>query len=109
VRFIVDAQLPPALARWLTEAGHDARHVEEVGLREAEDQPIWRHALENQAVIIAKDEDFALRVRQDTSGPVVVAQTQAEGGCLRNPKPRPRVRVPRRRLNACGEPAAIHH
>jgi predicted nuclease of predicted toxin-antitoxin system len=72
VRFIVDAQLPPALARWLVEAGHEAWHVEEIGLRDAEDQPIWRHALENKAILLSKDEDFALRSRQSQSGPVVV-------------------------------------
>ena len=27
VRFLVDAQLPPALARWVTEAGRDGEHV----------------------------------------------------------------------------------
>ena len=58
MRFIVDAQLPPALAHWLVEAGHNARHVEEVGLREAEDIPIWRYALDNNAVVITKDEDL---------------------------------------------------
>jgi predicted nuclease of predicted toxin-antitoxin system len=68
----VDAQLPPALARWLVEAGHDAWHVEEVGLREAEDQPIWRHALEKQAVIITKDEDFAEHARRSARSPVIV-------------------------------------
>jgi len=72
VRFIVDAQLPPALARWLVEAGHDAQHVEDIGLREAEDQPIWRYALEHQAVIITKDEDFAGQAQQSPSGPVIV-------------------------------------
>ena len=50
MRFIIDAQLPPGLARWLAEAGHEARHVEEVGLRDTEDAPIWRYALANQAV-----------------------------------------------------------
>ena len=29
MRFLIDAQLPPALARWLTEQGH---HVEIVAL-----------------------------------------------------------------------------
>jgi hypothetical protein len=69
VRFIVDDQLTPALAHWLVEAGHDAKHVEEVGLREAEDQPIWRYALDNQAVILTKDGDFADRVRQSPKSP----------------------------------------
>ena len=27
MRFLVDAQLSPALARWLTEKGHHAEHV----------------------------------------------------------------------------------
>jgi predicted nuclease of predicted toxin-antitoxin system len=27
MRFIVDAQLPPALARWLVRQGHEAEHV----------------------------------------------------------------------------------
>ena len=49
MRFIVDAQLPPALARLLTAHGHIAEHVEDIGLREADDSPIWRYALENQA------------------------------------------------------------
>jgi predicted nuclease of predicted toxin-antitoxin system len=72
VRFIVDAQLPPALARWLVEAGHDAQHVEDVGLREAEDPPIWRYAQEYQAVILTKDEDFADRARRSRQSPVIV-------------------------------------
>ena len=67
MRFLIDAQLPPALARWLEQAGHEAKHVEEVGLREAEDAPIWRYALANQAVILTKDEDFAGRAKQGLS------------------------------------------
>jgi predicted nuclease of predicted toxin-antitoxin system len=35
VKFIVDAQLPPALARLLRESGCDASAVREIGLREA--------------------------------------------------------------------------
>jgi predicted nuclease of predicted toxin-antitoxin system len=72
VRFLIDAQLPPALARWLSEAGHEAEHVEDAGLREAEDTLIWRHALDNKAVLITKDEDFAARARQSRNSPVVV-------------------------------------
>lgn len=72
MKFIIDAQLPPVLARLLNDAGHDAKHVEEVGLREAKDAPIWRYALENQAVILTKDEDFAFRVHQSSISPVIV-------------------------------------
>jgi predicted nuclease of predicted toxin-antitoxin system len=44
VKFLVDAKLPPALARWLAEAGCEAQAVREISLREAEDSAIWRHA-----------------------------------------------------------------
>jgi predicted nuclease of predicted toxin-antitoxin system len=33
VKFLIDAQLPPALARRLREAGHDAEHGDVVGLK----------------------------------------------------------------------------
>jgi predicted nuclease of predicted toxin-antitoxin system len=72
VRFIVDAQLPPALARALTLAGHPSEAVRNLGLREADDESIWNHAAAQQLVIITKDEDFATRVWQMSEGPAVV-------------------------------------
>lgn len=72
MRFLVDAQLPPALARWLREADHEAEHVEDVGLREANDGAIWSHALQAGAAIITKDEDFAARSAQAETAPVIV-------------------------------------
>ncbi len=63
MKFLVDAQLPPALARWLREAGHEAQAVRDAGLLEAEDGAIWNHALAIGAAIITKDEDFSQRVR----------------------------------------------
>lgn len=72
MKFLVDAQLPPALARWLGEAGHEAAHVEDVGLRDAADGEIWAHALESGAVVMTKDEDFAARSTQASMAPVIV-------------------------------------
>ena len=72
MKFLVDAQLPPALAHWLREAGYDAQAVREVGLREAEDRAIWRHAQTQGRVIITKDEDFALRAQIGVGGPMIV-------------------------------------
>ena len=43
--FLVDAQLPPGLARWLADQGHSAQHVNDLGLAGAEDSVIWNHAL----------------------------------------------------------------
>ena len=72
MKFLVDAQLPPALAQWLREAGHDAQAVREVGLREAEDGAIWRYAQAQSQVVITKDEDFAQRAQTGAAGPVIV-------------------------------------
>lgn len=71
MRFLVDAQLPPALARWLTENGHEAQHVADIGLEEAKDRMIWKTAIQLQAVIITKDEDF-FQMATLGSGPQVV-------------------------------------
>lgn len=72
MRFLVDAQLPLALARWLSAAGHEAAHVNDLGLSDAEDRAIWSRAAESGATIISKDEDFyILRTTRD-GGPAVV-------------------------------------
>ena len=60
MKFLVDAQLPPALARWLASQGVSAEHVSDVGLLAASDGIIWEHAAQSGAVIVTKDEDFAL-------------------------------------------------
>ncbi len=72
MKFLVDAQLPPALACWLREAGHEAEHVEDLGLREADDGAIWASALESGAIIVTKDEDFAARSAQAPTAPLIV-------------------------------------
>ena len=43
--FLVDAQLPPALADWLIKQEHSAEHVYDVDLRDADDIVIWNYAL----------------------------------------------------------------
>lgn len=72
MKFLVDAQLPPALAHWLREAGHQAEHVQDAGLRDASDSAIWAYALSNAAIIVTKDEDFAARSSRETTAPVIV-------------------------------------
>jgi predicted nuclease of predicted toxin-antitoxin system len=72
MRFIVDAQLPPALARWLARQGHEAEHVADRLLATAPDPVIWDYALSVAAVILTKDEDFAQGKTLSGSGPRVV-------------------------------------
>ena len=72
MKFLIDAQLPPALALWLRESGHEAEHAEEAGLREADDNVIWAHALRTSSIIMTKDEDFAARSAREAAGPVII-------------------------------------
>jgi predicted nuclease of predicted toxin-antitoxin system len=72
MRFLVDAQLPPALARWLVSAGHEAEHVADVGLGAARDEAIWEYALATGAAIVSKDEDFAQRKALADEGPTII-------------------------------------
>jgi predicted nuclease of predicted toxin-antitoxin system len=72
VRFLIDAQLPPALTKLLRLLGHHADHVVDLGLESASDAEIWRFASENGAIIVTKDEDFrALRILRE-DGPAIV-------------------------------------
>jgi predicted nuclease of predicted toxin-antitoxin system len=61
VRFLVDAQLPPRLVRWIVEQGETAEHLADLDLLHAGDGEIWRVAAERGCVILSKDEDFAVR------------------------------------------------
>jgi predicted nuclease of predicted toxin-antitoxin system len=72
VRFLVDAQLPPALVRLLREHEHTAEHVTDIGPADAPDRDIWQYALEHDAVIVTKDEDFADMVATGREAPSVV-------------------------------------
>ncbi len=72
MKFLVDAQLPPGLARWLCENGHPSQHVKDLDLEDSDDSVIWDHALQNELTIITKDEDFAERTSRTFNGPAIV-------------------------------------
>jgi predicted nuclease of predicted toxin-antitoxin system len=58
VKFLIDAQLPPALARWLTAQGQTADHVVALGMGAASDAAIADYAERVDAIVVSKDEDF---------------------------------------------------
>lgn len=72
MRFLVDAQLPPRLARVLSEMGHPSEHLEDVDLRHAPDRAVWAFAIKRGATIVTKDEDFVERFRRQGEGPPIV-------------------------------------
>ncbi len=85
MRFIIDAQLPPALARLLAALGHEAEHVADKLMASASDREIWDLALSASAVIVTKDEDFAHRKVLQTGGLLSSGsgvRIRAGGNCL---------------------------
>ena len=57
--FWLDAQLPPDLASWLARVFQvEARSLQDLGLRDAEDQVVFEQARAAAAVLISKDSDF---------------------------------------------------
>ncbi len=72
MRFLVDAQLPPALAHWLGERGQAATAVREAGLRDSDDGSIWNFATAGGWTLITKDEDFVARCLGRPDAPAVV-------------------------------------
>ena len=72
MRFLIDAQLPIALARFIRTQAQTATHVADVGMAAVDDPPIWDRAAREGEVIVTKDEDFALRRLLTTVGPPVL-------------------------------------
>lgn len=72
IEFLVDANLPEALARFLASKGVPSIHVADSGLRMGEDGDIWQYARDHDLVIVSKDVDFADRARHSQPGPAVV-------------------------------------
>lgn len=72
MRFLIDAQLPPALARMLEDHGHVAEHVHDVGLGRAPDHMVWAHAIACEAVVVTKDDDFARLAALTPDAPRIV-------------------------------------
>lgn len=72
MKFLVDAQLPPALADWLRDQGYDAVHaMNSVGL-DAPDSALWDVARREGRIIVTKDRDFAIWASARRTGPQVV-------------------------------------
>jgi len=73
MKFWLDAQLPPALAKWLTETfGVEATALRELELRDASDLEIFNAARQAKAIVISKDSDFAELVYRLGAPPQIV-------------------------------------
>ncbi len=70
----VDAQLSPALAKWISEnfVSIDGVAVRDLGLRDAEDQVVFFSAREADATVMTKDSDFLELQRRLGAPPKII-------------------------------------
>ena len=58
MRFLLDMNLPPAMADWLRSDGHDAVHIRETGYADLLDREIFARAAEDGRIVVTFDLDF---------------------------------------------------
>lgn len=77
--FLLDECLPVTTAAQLREAGHDARHVAELGLRGATDRQVMAAAAAEQRILLSADTDFGelLATTKDETPSVVLFRDRA--------------------------------
>ncbi len=66
MKFLIDAQLPPGLCRWLERREHEAVHVADALGAEAEDKEIAQLSESGGYILVSKDEDFLHLRRANT-------------------------------------------
>jgi predicted nuclease of predicted toxin-antitoxin system len=79
VKFLLDANLSPEVARLLREAGHDAIHVGDIGLLSAPDPEIMAAAAKEDRILLTADADFgALLALGSLASPSVLLLRSAD-------------------------------
>ena len=84
----VDAQLPPAIAAWITD-NHEvtAVAVRDIGLRDATDQEIFAACAVAQAetvIVMTKDRDFVDLVERSGAPPQVIWRIHPMPACAKS-------------------------
>ncbi|MXW42053.1 MAG: hypothetical protein F4138_03490 [Acidimicrobiia bacterium] len=74
MKFLIDQNRSPHLAKLLRDAGHDAAHTSELGLERAEDRDLLLLAADENRIVVSGDTDFGtlLAMRRATSPSVIL-------------------------------------
>jgi predicted nuclease of predicted toxin-antitoxin system len=87
VKFLLDANLSPAVGEALVAHGHEGScHVREVSLRDASDEEILDHARLHGFVLISQDSDFTnllFRAKSDRPSLIFRAPRARRGASCR--------------------------
>ncbi|MCA0388228.1 MAG: DUF5615 family PIN-like protein [Bacteroidetes bacterium] len=58
MQFLIDNNISPKLADYLTQNGYNSVHVKSLGMRSSTDEEIFNYAYQNNYAIISSDSDF---------------------------------------------------
>src|SRR3989442_8950697 len=58
MRFVVDVNLPPRLCGMLRGHNHEAVHLQDLGMLQADDEQVWDLAKRGNWIVTSKDSDF---------------------------------------------------